>query len=224
MTQPGERAEAPARSTFGFYWARLGSLLSMLPLGVWTINHLWDNLSAFSGKRAWEAAVTGYAHPVSHVATMLVVLLPLVLHTAWGVGRLFSSRPNLGRYRTYGNLKYVLQRLSAVGVLAFIGAHLWLAMIQPRLFEGHPETFEDISREMRFHGPTLVVYLLGTLGVAYHLGNGVTSFAWTWGLVSGRKSLGRIDKLAVFTFLVLLGLSWAAIYALYRAGGRAAYG
>lgn len=221
MTQPAESSAAHAPTTFGFYWTRLGSLLSILPLGVWTINHLWDNLSAFSGKRAWETAVEAYPHPVAHGATLLVVLVPLVLHTAWGLGRLFSARPNLGRYRTYGNLKYALQRLSAIGVVAFLGAHLWLAMIQPRLIQGHPETFEAISREMRFHGPTLLVYILGTLGVAYHLGNGVTSFAWTWGLAAGRKSLARIDKLALITFLVTLAMSWAAIYALYSAGGGA---
>ncbi|HVE87969.1 MAG TPA: succinate dehydrogenase [Myxococcales bacterium] len=223
MSQPAEStAAAPRGTSASFVWTRLGSVLAILPLGVWTVNHLWDNLSAFSGKGAWELAVEAHPHPVAHALTLLMVLLPLVLHTAWGLGRLTSGRANVTRYRTYGNLKWVLQRLSAVGVLGFLGAHLWLAMIKPRLFEGGPEPFQDIAREMRFHGPTLLVYLLGTLGVAFHLGNGITSFAWTWGLAAGRKSLARVDRLALLTFAVLLAFSWAAIYALYEAGG--AYG
>jgi succinate dehydrogenase / fumarate reductase cytochrome b subunit len=218
MTQPAENA-APARgAAASFTWTRLGSLLSILPLGVWTVNHLWNNLAAFSGKRAWEAAVESHAHPVAQAGTMLMVLVPLVLHTAWGLMRLRSSRPNLARYKTYGNLKYALQRVTALGVLGFIPAHLWLAMIKPRLFQGGPEPFEEIAREMRFHGPTLFVYLLGTLGVAFHLGNGITSFAWTWGLTSGRRSLQRVDRLAVATFLVLLAFAWGTIFALYQAG------
>lgn len=219
MSQPAESAAAPRGASQSFVWTRLGSLLAILPLGVWTVNHLWDNLSAFRGKAAWEAAVEQHAHPVAHWLTMMVVLVPLLLHTAWGIGRLRSSGVNVARYSTYGNLKYLLQRITSVGVLAFLGAHLWLALIKPRLFENGPEPFEDISREMRFHTPTLLVYLFGTLGVAFHLGNGLTSFAWTWGIASGRRSLQRMDRVAVGTFLVLLAFSWAIIYALYQAGG-----
>jgi succinate dehydrogenase / fumarate reductase cytochrome b subunit len=228
MTQPAEKTahggEAPGGKTKGggpadsFIWTRLGSLLAILPLGAWTVNHLWNNLSAFSGKDAWEEAVESHAHPVAQAAVMILVLVPLVLHTAWGLMRLRASGTNVAKYRTYGNLKYALQRVTAVGVLAFLGAHLWLAMIKPRLFQSGPEPFEDIAREMRFHGPTLMVYLLGTLGVAFHLGNGITSFAWTWGLTAGRRSLQRVDRVAVGTFLLLLAFSWGAIFALYRAG------
>jgi succinate dehydrogenase cytochrome b subunit len=216
MSQPAPTAAAGASASF--IWTRLGSALAILPLGVWTVNHLWDNLSAFSGKRAWETAMQEHPHPVAHWLTMVVVLLPLVLHTAWGLGRLRSSGANIQRYSTYGNLKYVLQRVTAAGAMFFLGAHLWLAMIKPRLFEGGPEPFEEMAREMRFNGPTLPIYLLGTLGVAFHLGNGITSFAWTWGLAAGRRSLQRVDRLAVATFLVLLAFSWATIYALYQAG------
>jgi len=76
MTQPAEPAAAtPRGASASFIWTRMGSLLAILPLGVWTLNHLWDNLSAFSGKRAWEAAVEDHPHPVAHWLTLLVVLL-----------------------------------------------------------------------------------------------------------------------------------------------------
>jgi hypothetical protein len=58
-------------------------------------------------------------------------------------------------YAYYDNLKYLLQRLAAIGVQLFLEAHLWLAMIHPRLVPGHPEPFSDIAFEMRFHTPTL---------------------------------------------------------------------
>lgn len=199
-------------------WSRIGSLLAMLPLGVWTVNHLWDNLSAFRGAEAWERSVTTYAHPASHFATLVIVLLPLLIHTVWGIQRLLASKPNNLRHNSYNNFKYLLQRVTALGALGFLAAHIFKAMIQPRLLNGAPETFEAISREMRFHGPTLVVYLLGTLGVAYHLANGLSSFAWTWGIASGRKSMKRFDVIAIASFLILLAMSWGAIYALYRAG------
>lgn len=211
-----------ARVNRTFVASRLGSLLAILPLGVWTVNHLWDNLAAFQGAEAWEGAVTGFRSPLSHVLTMVVVLGPLVVHTVWGMRRIAIYRPNNASWPTYGNLKFLLQRLSAIGLLLFLGAHLWLAMIYPRFVVGRPEPFEDIAREMRFHAPTTIVYVLGCLGLAYHLGNGIGTFAWKWGFASEPESRRRADVVAMTSFLILLAMSWAAVYALWDAG--AAFG
>lgn len=202
----------------GFLRARLGSLLAVLPLGLWTILHLWHNLAAFRGGEAWSEAVTAYPHPVAQILTMVVVLAPLVIHSVWGFSRILVARPNNLSYPYYANLKYALQRLSAVGVALFLGAHLWLAMIQPRLVEGHAETFADISHEMHFHTPTLIVYLLGTLGTAFHLANGLDSFAMGWGIVASQRALKRLEWVVISLFLVFLTMAWGAIYALYTAG------
>ena len=202
----------------GFLRSRLGSLLAVVPLGVWTIDHLWDNLSAFKGAAAWQAEVTEHAHPLAFAITSLLALLPLGLHTVWGIGRLFSVRPNLGRYRFFANLKYVLQRLSAIGLLLFLGAHLWLAMLRPRLVVGRPEPFADISHEMHHHLPTLLVYVLGVLGVAYHLANGIHTFTMGWGIVASRRALRKLDVVTILLFALLLVMGWAAIYALWDAG------
>ncbi len=202
----------------GFLRARLGSLLAVLPLGVWTVLHLWHNLAAFRGGEAWSDAVTTYPHPIAQIFTWVIVLLPLVIHSVWGFSRILVARPNNVSYPYYANLKYALQRLSAVGVALFLGAHLWLAMIQPRLLEGHAESFADIAHEMHFHTPTLIVYLLGTLGTAYHLANGLDSFAMGWGVVASQRALKRLEWVVIALFLVFLAMAWGAIYALYTAG------
>lgn len=210
---------APSSASSSFWFARIGSLLAVLPLSVWTIHHVWENLSAFKGAETWEREVTHYDNPFTFLVTLIIVLLPLLIHTVWGIGRLFSSRPNLGTYRTFGNLKYVLQRLAAVGVLLFLGAHIWQAFLHPRLVLGHPERFQDIAAFMHHNTPTLIVYLLGTLGVAFHLANGLWTFCWQFGLAGGeKKAFKRMDVVMVIFFVVLLAMSWAAIFALYQAG------
>jgi succinate dehydrogenase / fumarate reductase, cytochrome b subunit len=201
-----------------FLRSRLGSLLAIAPLGVWTVIHLWNNLAVFSSGRVWEKSVTEHTGPVGLVVTTVIVLLPLAIHTGWGLARLFSSRPNNPRYGFFANLKYLLQRLSAIGVLGFLGAHLWLAFLRPRLVEHRPEPFAAIASEMAHHTPTLVVYLLGTLGVAYHLANGLSGFAMGWGLVSTQAGLRKFDRLAMVVFVLLLAMSWGAIYGLWSAG------
>jgi succinate dehydrogenase / fumarate reductase, cytochrome b subunit len=201
-----------------FLRSRLGSILAIAPLGVWTIIHLWNNLAVFSGGKAWEASVTEHASPVALAVTSAIVLLPLAIHTGWGLARIFTSRPNNTRYGFFSNLKYLLQRLSAIGVLAFLGAHIWQAFLEPRLVEHRPEPFTDIAGYMRHHPPTLVVYLLGTLGVSYHLANGLSGFAMGWGLVSSQAGLRKLDRVAMVVFVILLAMSWGAIYGLWNAG------
>lgn len=217
MSSAAAEADDSAK-TSSFFRSRLGSGLAVVPLGAWTVVHLWNNLSAFRGAREWQSAVTGYSHPVSELVTGFLVLTPLLIHTFWGIGRLFATRANVVRYGYFANWKFALQRLSAIGVLLFLGAHLWLALLQPRLVEGRPEPFADIAHEMHHHLPTLVVYVLGTLGVAYHLANGLHTFTMGWGIVSSRRALKKLEGLALVTFVVLLAMSWGVLFALYQAG------
>lgn len=201
-----------------FIWKRLGTVLALAPLGVWVVLHLWNNLSAFRGADAWQQSVTTHGHPIAAAVTWVVVLLPLLIHTVWGIRRTFISRPNNVRYGYFSNFRFLLQRVSALGVLGFVGAHLWLAFLRPHLIEGHAERFVDIAHEMRHHTPTLAVYLLGTLGVAYHLANGIATSAMTFGVGTTATSQKRMERLAMLLLVVFLGMAWGAIYALWRAG------
>ena len=209
---PNERAVAR-----NFLVARLGSFLAFFPLGVWTANHLWNQLAAFGGARSWEQSVTAHTNPASAALSFTVVIVPLLWHVVWGIWRLGRTRTST--VRNFSNLRYWLQRASAIGLLAFLGAHLWLAWIEPRFVQGRAEPFAEIAREMHHHTPTLFVYLLGTLAIAYHLGNGLWSFATMgWGAAVSKSAQGWFERLAVLVFVVFLAIGWASIYALYRAG------
>lgn len=210
--------KTPSQVRNRFLRDRLGSILAFFPLGVWTFFHLWDNLAAAYGPEAWQKAVTTYTSPFAFFLVTACVLIPLVWHTIWGITRMLTSRPNNARYNTFPNFKYLLQRITAAGVAAFLGAHIWLAFLRPRIFNGQPETFADLANHMRFHPPTLIVYLLGTLGVAYHLANGLWGFAFSWGM-SDKSWGGRMmNAVVIVVFLLLLAMGWGAIYFLWAQG------
>jgi succinate dehydrogenase / fumarate reductase cytochrome b subunit len=217
---PAADRHAPpaARTVAGkFIAGKLGSLFAILPLGVWTVHHVWNNLAAYDGARAWQEAVTGHPSDASQIITAVVVLLPLLWHTVWGAMRITRSKPKVNQ-GLFSNVRYLFQRLSAVGLLLFLGAHLWLAWAQPRFVEGHAEPFREIAHEMHHHMPTLIVYVLGILGIAYHLANGLWSFAMGWGITVGKTALDWMERISLALFVVLLALGWAAVYGLYRAG------
>jgi succinate dehydrogenase / fumarate reductase cytochrome b subunit len=219
-TDQPDRSVAPAGRTLArnFFVARLGSLLAFAPLGVWTVVHLWHQLAAYESPQAWEIAVTGHVNVATTVLVFVLVLGPLLWHSVWGIVRMFRSRPALLQ-GGFSNLRYVVQRLSAVGLLLFLGAHLYLAWFEPRFLHGRPEPFAQISREMRFHTPTLIVYVLGVLGIAYHLANGLWSFTTMgWGVTVSKSGIRWMERVSILLFLVLLAIGFAAIYALYRGG------
>lgn len=215
---PGRTAQvSPRAGASSFLLARLGSLFAIAPLGVWTAHHLWNQLAAFTSPQAWQESVTAHSSPASTGLTMAVVLVPLLWHTVWGMLRMFRSRPapDLSRF---SNVRYWLQRLSAIGLLLFLGAHLWLAWAEPRFVAGRAEPFAEIAHQMRFHLPTLFVYLLGTLGIAYHLANGLWSFCMGWGIAVSKSGLAWVERISLLAFVALLAIGWLAVYALYQGG------
>src|SRR5256714_13940089 len=221
-TDQPDRSVAPPGRTLArnFFVARLGSLLAFAPLGVWTVGHLWHQLAAYQSPQAWEIAVTGHVNVATTVLVFILVLGPLLWHIVWGIVRMLRSRaaPLQGGFSI---LRYVTQRLSAVGLLLFLGAHLYLAWFEPRFLHGRPEPFAQISREMRFHTPTLIVYILGIVGIAYHLANGLWSFmTMGWGITVSKSGMKWLERLSIAFFVLLLALGWAALHGLYPGGAR----
>jgi len=204
-----------------FILSRLGSLFAFAPLGVWTLGHLWHQLAAYQSGEALEREVEHHGSDAGAILTFAVVLIPLLWHTVWGIGRMFKSRPAVANHG-FSNIRYMVQRLSAIGLLLFLGAHLYLAWFEPRFLEHHAESFDALAHEMHFNMPTLIVYVLGTLAIAYHLANGLWSFlSMGWGITVSKSALSWMEKVSLLFFFVLLVIGWAAVYGLY-AGGAAA--
>jgi succinate dehydrogenase / fumarate reductase cytochrome b subunit len=206
----------------GYLPSKTASLLGLLPVGVWTVNHLWDNLHALRGAEAWERSVTQHRSPAFQLATYAVVLLPLAVHAIWGAVRIPTTRLQAPT-TAFANVRHIVHRLAGLGILAFLGAHLWLALIRPRVLHGAPEAFDDLARQMRFHGPTLVVYVLGVLGTAYHLANGVQAVMVGWAPRPWGGTMNRLSVVAALVFLGTLALGWGAVFALWRAGSFVTY-
>lgn len=219
-TDQADRSVAPTERAVArdFILARLGSLFALAPVGVWTAVHLWNQLAAYRSPQAWESSVTGHTSGASTALVFILVLGPLLWHTVWGIVRMLRSRPR-PLQSGFSNLRYVIQRLSAIGLLLFLGAHLYLAWFEPRFLHGRPEPFAEIAREMRFHGPTLFVYILGVVAIAYHLANGLWSFmTMGWGITVSKSGMKWLERVSILLFLALLVVGWVAIYGLYRGG------
>lgn len=171
----------------------------------------------------------------------VLVLLPLITLVPFGLFLLVKAglRYNVKKCKRGGKLRFFLQRVSAVVILAFVAFHLitlrnwgpWSSAAQaatgPALtVAGNaPQTaFATSVRQVwdflpSAGAPSLMgfaatmLYLFGTAAVVYHLANGLWTGGIAWGLTrsdgSQQRSLWACTALGIM--LLLLGtLGWYA--------------
>lgn len=193
------------------------AFFGVVPLGVYVVLHLWTNLTALDGAEAFDAALQkSRSHPAFLVLEIFGLGIPLMVHTVLGLREIVRGRQNLLTYTFFDNLKFFFQRLSAVGLALFIGAHLWRARILPSYVEcKNPPVCSETWMGMHYalsEWPTFIVYALGLLGVSYHLANGLQTASMRLGLVVSRPAQARVQWISWAALAILLAMSAATMY------------
>lgn len=216
MSSHAAPAEAAETRGTTFFWARkLFSFFGIVPLALYTVWHLSNNIYAVKGAAAFDARLLEATRsPLYQPAIWLFVYLPFVFHAAVGLVITWKSSPNTARIPAFRNWKYLLQRVSAIGVLLFVPAHIYKTKIEP--WRDHFQIDYAHMHEGMLEPLTFAVYFLGMLGVAYHLANGVWLAGITWGVFRGPAGQRRGEWLSIAVGVVLLALAFGAIFALRR--------
>lgn len=224
MSQVQSSPQDRSRERRAFLWRKLHSITGVLPIGVFLVLHLWTNAHALAGQQVFDSAVSGDEHLPYRILIEIVGLgLPLAVHVAVGLKILLEMRPNLARYPQSGNVAYVLQRVSGLVLIAFLGWHLWQLRWQTatgRLDEADlfPTLCASLSSTV---GPGLplvaIAYLVGLAAAVFHLVNGLHGFCWSWGITASRQASRRAA--ALFGVLGLLLFLVGANTVVYFATG-----
>lgn len=187
------------------------SFLGVVPLGIYVILHLWTNLSALGGPASYQQALLQSRNHPGFIALELFLGLTILIHAVIGIKLIFKWRPNPTKVRYFSNLKFTLQRLSGIGLALFLVAHIIKARILPSFHPPHTETWMGMHHAL-WEPVTLTVYILGLLGVSFHLANGLWTFCLTWGLTVTPGSQRRAEIVSALFFVGLLILSALTLY------------
>lgn len=103
-----------------------------------------------------------------------------------GVAGKIAGRQNVAQT---GAIAWVMQRVTAVLVAVFIGAHIWILHFTAEATSGQPMTFDAVRQRMASPWyETLDVLLLAA--TVYHALNGVRGVLLDWGVgVKSEKAL-----------------------------------
>jgi len=191
-----------------FYWLRLHSLSGVVPVSLFVLLHFYTNSYSVKGPQAFDERLVALNRlPFMQAFEVLFIYLPILFHAGLGIWLSIRGKQNFSSYPYFGNLRYLLQRLSGIGVLLFVGAHLYKTKIDP-WWSGYSIDFAHMSEGL--HEPiTFAVYTLGILGTTYHLANGLWTFCITWGFSVSRRSQKwlTVASLVLFGLLFLVGMN-----------------
>jgi succinate dehydrogenase / fumarate reductase cytochrome b subunit len=103
------RGVQPLRAGQGtsFLWRKLHSLLGIIPLGAFLLEHLLSNFEALKGPAAYGAQVKFLnSLPLVRVLEWVFIFLPLLYHACYGVWIWLRGKSNIVYYPWAGNWLY----------------------------------------------------------------------------------------------------------------------
>lgn len=177
-----------------FLARRLHSLSGVVPIGAFLIEHFYTNFHAVAGATAFNDAVKGIQSLLPGVllplAETCMIGLPIAFHAIYGVYIAYSGKYNIGDYNPARNWNYVLQRVTGVILLFFILSHVLTLRfgVGGLAVAHHPEQSFSIVEGWMSQPAVFAFYVLGIFSAAYHLANGLWTFAIVWGITVGAKS------------------------------------
>lgn len=176
-----------------YLYRKLHSLLGVIPVGLFLIQHMLSNYEAFRGGAEGHQTFIDRVHwlnslPLTLILEVVGIYLPILYHGVYGLYVAFQSNSNVNRYGYFRNMLFTFQRVTGVITLIFIVWHVFETRIQVAL--GHT-THEELGVLMHdiFTNPvTFTLYLIGILSAVFHFSNGMWSFLVSWGITVGPRS------------------------------------
>lgn len=193
-----------------FFLRRLHSMLGVIPIGVFLIQHLVVNHFAVYGPENFnKAAMFIHKLPFRPLLEWVIIYLPILFHAILGVYIVFVTKNNVKRYGYFRNWMYFLQRVTGIITLVYIALHIWQTTVQIGIFNA--DLNFDLMDSVLSNPAMFWFYIVGLISTTFHFANGLWNFVVTWGFTQSPKS----QKIATyFALLVFLALSYVGVRAL----------
>ncbi len=189
-----------------FFNRRLHSLLGVIPVGLFLVQHLVVNHFATGGEESFNnAAHFMESLPFRIFLETFVIYLPLLFHAIYGLYIAFTAKNNTSRFGYFRNWMFMLQRVSGVITLIFVAWHVWETRVAAAFgAEVNFQMMENIlSNPFMFW-----FYIIGVISAIFHFANGLWSFLVSWGITVSPRSqvISTYVTIGIFIVLSIVGV------------------
>lgn len=183
-----------------FFYRRLHSLLGVLPIGLFVVQHLIVNHFVVYGEESFNKAA-GFMGSLPFVLLLetFVIYLPILFHAILGIYIVLDARNNVKRYGFFRNWMFFFQRISGIITFLFILVHVWQTRVQV--------AFGNATVDFGLMADILTVpfyfwfYIIGIISTTFHLANGLWSFCVSWGITQSPRSQQVVTYATLLVFL-----------------------
>ncbi|MDA8353187.1 MAG: succinate dehydrogenase cytochrome b558 subunit [Firmicutes bacterium] len=202
-----------------FFNRRLHSLLGVIPVGFFLVEHLITNYEATKGVNAFVEQVEWiWGIPFLPVLEIFFIFLPLLYHGVYGLYIAFTGSNNLKNFSTFRNVMFMLQRVTGVITLIFVTMHVWETRLKVALYDYSAHELAGMTAQLLSDPVTQVWYAIGILAAVFHFSNGMWSFLVSWGITVGP----RAQRVSSYVWAVVFVLvSYVGLRALFAFGDLA---
>jgi succinate dehydrogenase / fumarate reductase cytochrome b subunit len=197
-----------------FIWHKLHSLLGIVPIGAFLLEHLLSNFEALKGPIAYGEQVKFLnSLPLVRVLEWVFIFLPILYHGIYGVYIWLRGKSNIVYYPWAGNWMYLVQRYTGLIAFAYIGYHVATQRFMGiNLPENPGAAFAKVQHELA-NSWILAVYVIAMIAVCWHFAYGVWLFAAKWGITPGETARRRFGYACIAFGVLLAGMGIASIWA-----------
>lgn len=189
-----------------YFSRKLHSLLGVIPVGFFLIEHLLTNYSATKGPEKFMEHVN-WLHDLPLVLLLEIVgiWLPLLYHAVYGLYVAYTARNNVSNYGYFRNQMFFLQRVTGVLTFLFVAFHFFQTRLQ--ITFGLPQDEIGIQMHNIASNPVFfVIYCIGIVSAVFHFSNGMWSFLVSWGITVGPRAqrVSTVIWMAVFVVMSIM--------------------
>jgi succinate dehydrogenase / fumarate reductase cytochrome b subunit len=210
----------PLRAGQGHSFAlrKLHSLLGIVPIGAFLLEHLLSNLEAFLKGPVGYGDQVKFLNslPVVRVLEFTFIFLPLAYHASYGLYIWLRGKSNIVYYPWSGNWLYTAQRYTGGITFLYILYHVTTQrFLGVSLPENPYYAFTKVHNELA-NPLVLAFYVVGMVAVCWHFAYGVWLFAAKWGITPGKLARKRFGYLCTALGVVLAATGLVSLWAFVR--------
>ena len=210
------RGVQPLRAGQGstFLWRKLHSLLGILPIGAFLLEHLLSNFEATKGAIAYGEQVRFLnSLPMVRVLEWVFIFLPILYHGSYGVYIWLRGKSNIVYYPFAGNWLYTAQSYTGLIAFVYIAQHVVRQRFLGTQLPEHPmEAFHKVQVELS-NPWMLAFYVVAMVAICWHFSYGIWLFAAKWGITPGKTARKRFGYICLAFGIVIAAVGLYSIWA-----------
>ena len=170
-----------------FLIRKVHSLLGIVPIGLFLMEHLITNSFATFGPEVYNEKIEFFQSLLYLLGLEIgTIFAPILFHAVLGVIFLWAWKDNSIQYPYARNWLYTLQRVTGIIAFAFIAYHVWEFRIESVL-NGEEVNFDLVAGHLD-NSWIFGFYILGITSAIFHFANGVWNFLVHWGITVGPRA------------------------------------